>query len=96
MASAGITIQVSGLDKAQVATLHKQAKTLGLSAERYAKQLIEDGMTLEQRARTESFDQITEPLRREFQRSGTSPEELDSLIDAARARHHQRSGRKRR
>ena len=39
MASAGITIQVSGLGKEQVAALRKQAKTLGLSTETYVKRL---------------------------------------------------------
>lgn len=94
MGSSGTTIQVSGLDKEQVATLHEQAKALGLSTERYAKQLIEDGITLARRAGTQSFDQITAPLRREFKKSGMSEEELDRLVDAARTRHQRALSRK--
>ena len=94
MASAGITIQVSGLGKEQVAALRKQAKTLGLSTETYVKRLIEDGLTLEHRARSKSFDELAAPLRSEFKRSGMSGEELDRLVDAARTRQQQRSRRK--
>ena len=94
MASAGITIQVSGLGKQQVAGLRKQAKTLGLSTETYVKRLIEDGLILEHRARSESFDELTAPLRSEFKKSGMKGEELDTLVDAARTRHQQRSRKK--
>ena len=94
MASAGITIQVSGLGKQQVAALRKQAKTLGLSTETYVKRLIEDGLTLEHRARSESFEELTAPLRSEFRKSGMSGEELDRLVDAARTRQQQRRRRK--
>jgi hypothetical protein len=94
MTSTETTIQISGLAKQQVAALRKQAKKLGVSAERYAKQLIENGLALEHRARTETFDKLVAPLRTDFKKSGMNGNELNRLVDAARTRHHEHSRRK--
>jgi hypothetical protein len=96
MASTISAIRVSGLGKSKLAALRAQAKKLGLSAEGYAKQLIEDGLSLQQQARTRTFDELFAPVQTRFQNSGMSEEDLDSLVDAARARHHERSSSKKR
>jgi uncharacterized protein (UPF0128 family) len=93
MAEATI-LQTLGLQKSKLAVLRKQAKALGLSAEIYAKQLIEDGLSLERRARSETFDDLLAPVQAAFQKSGMTEEELDQLVDAARTRHHQRTSKK--
>ena len=91
MATSSSTIQVCGLGKGKLATLRAQAKTLGMSPEVYAKQLIEDGISLEQKARTTTFDELFAPAQARFRESGMSDEELDKLVDAARSRHHRRT-----
>jgi hypothetical protein len=96
MGSATSTIQVSGLGKEKLAALHKQAKTLGMSAEVYAKQLIEEGISLERQARTKTFDELFAPVQSRFRKSGMSDEELDGLVDDARTRHHRSTSRKKR
>jgi hypothetical protein len=90
------TIQVSGLKKGELAALRRQAKSLGMSDQTYARQLIEEGISLEHRARTQSFDQILAPVRAEFRKSGMTEDELDKLASAARTRHQERKSRKKR
>ena len=92
--AAAAMIQVTGLGKEKLARLKKQAERLGLSAERYARQLIEDGLSLDEQARTKSFDHLFAPAQARFHESGMTEGELDRLVDAARDRHHQRTSRK--
>jgi hypothetical protein len=78
--------------------LRAQAKSLGLSPEEYARQLIEDGIRLQARARAESFDDLYAVAQDRFRASGMSEAALDQLVDSARTRHHQeirRNARKR-
>ncbi len=88
------TIEVSGLPKATLRRLRAQAKNAGVTVEIYAKQLIEEGISLEQIARTRSFDELYAPVQERFRKSGMKEEELDKLVDRARTRHHRRSSRK--
>ena len=94
MATTASTLQVSGLGKQKLATLRDQAKAHGLSAEAYARQLIEEGMSLERRARTESFDELFAPVQARFRSSGMTEPELDELVDRAKSRRPQRAGGK--
>ena len=94
MASSPATIRVSGLRKGHLATLRAQAKALGMSPEGYARHLIEQGISLERKARTTSFDELFSPAQTRFRRSGMTEEELDALVDAARSRHHRRTNGK--
>ena len=89
------TIQVSGLGRSELAALRKQAKTLGLSAEGYATQLIKDGMSLEHLARTKSFDELFAPVQARFREIAMTEDDLDKLVDAARTRHHKATSKKR-
>jgi hypothetical protein len=91
---AASTIQVSGLGKGKLAVLRAQAKARGMSAERYARQLIEEGISLERQARSASFDELFAPAQARFNEGGMSEDELDRLVDAARTRHRRRTSRK--
>lgn len=95
MATAASTLEISGLERAKLAKLRQHAKALGITAERYAKQLIEDGLSLKQRARSKTFDEMLAPVRAGFRKSRMREEELDKLVDQARTRHHKRVSRKR-
>ena len=70
MSSAASTIQVSGLPKEKLHALRAQAKAAGLTAEVYARQLIEEAVYLEQQARTRAFDQCTPRLSNDSVRAG--------------------------
>jgi hypothetical protein len=89
------SIQVSGLAKQKLTALRGQAMEAGMSAELYAKRLIEEGILLEKEARNTTFDDLYAPVQEHFRRSGMREEELDRLVDAARTRHHRRSAKKR-
>src|SRR5271170_7376692 len=88
------TIQVSGLGRSELAALRKLAKNQGMSAEGYAKQLIKDGLGMENRARTQTFDELYAPVQARFRGSGMTEEELGELVNQARTRHRQRASRK--
>src|SRR5882724_12075987 len=79
MSSATSSIRVSGLSKQKLHTLRAQAKAIGMTAEEYAKQLIAEGIRLEQQARTQTFDQLYAPIQERFRKSGMIEEELDKL-----------------
>jgi hypothetical protein len=91
MNSSASTIRVSGLAKAKLAALRQQASTLGMSAEDYARHLIEDGISLDIQARTKTFDELYAPAQARFRKSGMTEAELDKLVDEAPVRHR-RSG----
>jgi len=88
-------LRVAGLAKTRLATLRRLAKESGLTAEDFARQLIEDGLSLQQRARTTPFDELLAPVRSQFKKSAMTEVELDIIVDAARTRHHRRGTRKR-
>jgi hypothetical protein len=94
MASRTSTIQVSGLGKGDLTALRAQAKAKGMSAEEYARQLIEEAIALEQKARSTTLDELWAPVQDRFEKSGMTEEDLDKLVDAARLRHHRRASRK--
>jgi ribosomal protein L10 len=94
MSSATSTIQVTGLAKEKLHALRAQARAAGMAAEVYAKQLIEEAVTLEQQAQTKTFDELYAPAQERFRKSAMKEEDLDKLVNAARTRHHRRTSRK--
>jgi hypothetical protein len=79
------------------AHLRTTAARLGLTPERYVKELLDDHLALEQEAQATTFDELMGPVREEFRKSGMTEAQLDELVDRARTRHHQRTqGRKKR
>lgn len=87
-ASSKITVQLSGLPREKLHALRSQAKAAGMTADAYARQLIEEAVSLEQEARTTTLDALFAPVQKRFRESGMTESELDDLVDAARRRHH--------
>ncbi|HSV14868.1 MAG TPA: hypothetical protein VLI90_11450 [Tepidisphaeraceae bacterium] len=90
MSSLASTIRISGLGKDKLTRLRAQAKACGVTAGRYAKQLIEDGLSLDQQARSTTFDELMAPVRSGFRSSGMSQPKLAALVDRARTQHRVR------
>ncbi len=82
-------LQLPRLGKQKMAQIASKAKRLGMTPQRYIRQLIEEDLALDQKAKTMSFAQIMS--------SGRDVNEavLDKVVDEARARHHDNSRRKR-
>ena len=90
MSTVSSTLQISGLAKQKLRVLRAQAKEAGMTAEKYAKHLIEEGISIQRRARTTTFDELFAPVQEQFRKSGMTEEDLDKLVDTARTRHHRR------
>jgi hypothetical protein len=94
MSASSNTLAVSDLPKDKLARLRKDAKALGLTPEHYARQLIEDGLALEHRARTRSFDDLFAPAQHTFKSTGMTKADLDAAVDRARSRQRRQSVRR--
>jgi hypothetical protein len=89
-------LEIRGLGKRQIAALAQKAKRLGMTPERYVRQLVEEDLSLEKQAQSTTFAELMQPVRAEFTASGMSESELDILVDSARSRHSRRTSGKRR
>ena len=83
-------LQVPRLAKNKMAELETKAKSLGMTPQRYVRLLIEQDLNLDRKARTTTFDELMGPGRE------VDEQELDQLVDEAKARHHKRSTRAKR
>jgi len=90
MSSASSILHISGIAKAKLRALRAKAKEAGMTPEKYAKRLIEESISIEDRARTTTFDELFAPVREQFRKSGMTEDEFDELVDAARTEHHKR------
>lgn len=88
------TLQIAGLSKRSMAKLKSSAKSLGLTPEDYVKEVIEDRLELEEATRNTTFDQILAPLCKRSDEIGE--DELNRMVDRAKARHRSRVTRKKR
>jgi hypothetical protein len=88
------TLQIAGLSKRSMAKLKSSAKSLGLTPEDYVKEVIEDRLELEEATRNTTFDQILAPLYKRSDEIGE--DELNRMVDRAKARHRSRVTRKKR
>jgi hypothetical protein len=58
---------------------------MGLSADQYVKQLIEDDLALDQKAKNSSLEELAAPFRKALK--GASEEEISQIVAKARSRH---------
>ena len=89
-----MTFHISDLPQKRASAIKRRAQQLGVTENSYVRQLIEEDLELEHKARTMTFAEIVAPFQKTF--AGVSDEELDRLVDAARTRHHQRVSQRRR
>ena len=87
---ASITIQDIGLPPAQLRAIERKAKGAGKTTPQYVRSLIERDLLAEQ-----SFDELLEPVRKDFRKRGVTPAALDAIVARARiATHPKRRPRK--
>jgi hypothetical protein len=92
MATNTTILRVSDLPARQLSALQRKAENLGMTPSKYVKKLIADDLALDRKAQSMSFDQLAAPFRKAFH--GVSEDEIDRLVDAARADYHKRSSRR--
>jgi len=78
------SLHIDGLPPGVYSALEELAHSSGKSAEEYVRIMIE-ARILSQR----TFSEIVEPIRREFEESGMTEEELDTLFREAREEVYQ-------
>ena len=83
-------VEVRGLGKQQIGQLAAGAKRLGITRDRYAKQLLEERLEIEREAQSQSFAELTGTGR------SVNEEELDTLVSRVREFHHQKSSKRKR
>ena len=78
-------LQLPKLGKRKFAELTSKARSLGMTPQRYVRQLIDEDLALDQKARNTTFAELM-GLGRDV-----DEQELDRLIKEARTRHHRRA-----
>ena len=78
------TLHIEGLPPGTKNALEEFGRHNGKSAEDYARMIIEAEVLSRK-----SFDEIVEPIRREFEESGMTEDELDALFREAREEVYQ-------
>ena len=89
MAGNGTSFEVKGLPRKDMAELTSKAKRLGTTPERYVRDLVQEDLALDRKARTTSLSDLMGP--------GTEVDEaeLDRIVESVRTRHHRQTTRKR-
>ncbi len=76
------TIEITGLPLGTKTALEEIGRSRGKSVEDYLRDLVQTDILSER-----PFSEILEPIRRSFDESGMSEEELDALFEEARINH---------
>jgi hypothetical protein len=83
------TLRLKGLGRQKMAQITRKAKRLGITPEQYLRDLVEQDLALDEKARTTTLAELLGPGRE------VDETELDALVEAARERHYRRIARKR-
>jgi len=75
-----LTLKDLGLPASKLRAVARKAKRAGQTAAEYVRFVIERDLLADK-----TFDEILRPVRREFHKSGVTPEQLDAIIDRARS-----------
>jgi hypothetical protein len=84
MASTAKDLRISNLPKRQESALRRKAERMGLSTDEYVKQLIEEDLALDQKARSTSLEELAAPFRKALK--GASEDEISQIVAKARSR----------
>jgi len=94
MASIGTSLVVDRVPAKQLSALKRKASELGVTPQRYVRQLIARDLELDRLARTMSFEELAEPFQKAL--GDLSDQALDKIVDDARTRHHKKTAARKR
>jgi hypothetical protein len=89
MPATSFTLQVKGLGKKKAAAFIEEARRNGMTPQQYLKHLVEEDLAIAERARTTTFEELLGPGEQ------ADEEEIDRLVEQAKARVYQGKTRKR-
>lgn len=78
------TIEIVDIPEDLLRRLDKKVRERGGDRSSYIREVLEKDLREEAPSATTSFDEIAAPIRQDFQASGMTEEELDTLIEEAR------------
>lgn len=84
MASTATELRISDLPKRQASALKRKAERMGMSPGEYVKQLIEEDLALDQKARTAPLEEVAVPFRKALE--GMSEQAIARVVAKARSR----------
>lgn len=87
-------VVVKDLAPRELAGLKRRAKESGVTPPQYLRELLQNDLEVERLARTMTFDELAAPFREAMR--GVSEEEIDEIVNAARARLRRQSKPQRR
>jgi hypothetical protein len=76
-------IEITGLPPGTIGALEELGRDIGKSAEEFARMVLEAKLLA-----LKPFGEILAPLRRDFQDSGMTEDELEALVEQARIDFH--------
>lgn len=80
-----------GLRPSLLKAVQKKARHQGQTAAQYIRSLVERELLAEK-----TFDEILKPIRDDFRKSGVTEEQLDEIVNRARAQGRRKTRRMRR
>jgi len=89
MASEPALLRAEDVPPKQLSALKRKARRMGLTLAMYVKQLIEDDLALDEKAKSASLAELAAPFRTALK--GVAEHELDRLVDRARSKYAIRS-----
>jgi hypothetical protein len=85
---AASALEIKGLGSKTFSELANKAKKLGMTPARYVRELVEQDLALDRKAKSTKLSELMGPGR------NIDEAELDELVEAARTRYHRRTARK--
>jgi hypothetical protein len=76
--------QLKDLTPRQLSALRRKARKLGVTPDVYVKELIEDDLAMDRKARVSTFDELAAPLRQNLKKLGN--DDIDRLVEKARGK----------
>jgi hypothetical protein len=87
------TLEIRNVPAKQLSQLKRAATRQGISFEKYVKRVLLDHLDRMRRIEESSFFELAGPLRKAL--AGKTEEQLDALVEAARARRRENRRRRR-
>jgi len=92
MASSATVIRMADLRPRQASALKQKAERLGVSPTTYIKQLIEEDLELDRKARNSSLEELSAPFRTALK--DVPEDELDRRVEIAKSKYRRQTSKR--